>query len=401
MSRSRQPRANHNQDADEEKRLWSQIKAEAKKIDMMIARSGSIGNEIVEIEKQQAALLDADKLSDATLDSKLEELYRENVRISEQIQHMIEGKSDEMNLLDNIRILQALRESAEESIPLSAGSVRSASTNGGAKSRAAMVAKRKATGNSGSAIVDDGDESTISSPRGSGRLTAGPGREKSARGSSAAPSMREASVKIEDGAESVTSSIDNGGVTSRPASEAGNLATNISSKEGRAPSSATSTTSATPLTPTAVQQARQALIPGAMVFYRNKNRAAEGEGILCRVTSVIGEGKQRRYEIQDADPDPQPGTGEIPAPYRASVSHLYAIPASNALPDLAKGRNVLAQYPDTTTFYKAEVSTPWRAKDLSGEKGTYVRLRFEGEMEEAKEMEVERRFVVPDPPTTK
>lgn len=36
MSRSRQPRANHNQDADEEKRLWSQIKAEAKKIDGLI-----------------------------------------------------------------------------------------------------------------------------------------------------------------------------------------------------------------------------------------------------------------------------------------------------------------------------------------------------------------------------
>ncbi|KAF2221992.1 SGF29 tudor-like domain-containing protein [Elsinoe ampelina] len=379
MSRSRQPRANHNQDADEEKRLWGQIKAEAKKIDSMIARCGSIGNEIVEIEKQQAALLDADKLSDAALDSKLEELYRENVRLSEQIQHMIEGKSDEVNLLDNIRILQALRESAEESVPLSASSVRSASANGGAKSRAALVAKRKANGNPGSAITDDGDDSTISSPRGSGRLNAVPGREKSARGSSAAPSMREASVKIEDGAESVTSSVDGGGTASKPASEAGNLAINIST----------------------TQQARQALIPGAMVFYRNKGRAQEGEGILCRVTSVIGEGKQRRYEIQDADPDPQPGTGEIPAPYRASVSHLYAIPASNALPDLAKGRNVLAQYPDTTTFYKAEVSTPWRAKDLSGEKGAYVRLRFEGEMEEAKEMEVERRFVVPDPPTSK
>ena len=31
------------------------------------------------------------------------------------------------------------------------------------------------------------------------------------------------------------------------------------------------------------------------VLYRNKAKAAEGEGILCRVTSVIGEGKQRRY----------------------------------------------------------------------------------------------------------
>lgn len=83
-----------------------------------------------------------------------------------------------------------------------------------------------------------------------------------------------------------------------------------------------------------------------MVFYRNKGRAAEGEGILCRVTNVIGEGKQRRYEIQDADPDPMPGTGELPAPYRASVAHLVPIPSTNGgLQDLVKGKHVLAQYP--------------------------------------------------------
>jgi len=35
-SRNRGPRANHNQDADEERRLWGQIKADAKKIDAMV-----------------------------------------------------------------------------------------------------------------------------------------------------------------------------------------------------------------------------------------------------------------------------------------------------------------------------------------------------------------------------
>ena len=83
-----------------------------------------------------------------------------------------------------------------------------------------------------------------------------------------------------------------------------------------------------------------------MVFYRNKGRAQEGEGILCRVTNVIGEGKQRRYEIQDADPDPVPGSNDLPPPYRASVAHLVPIPGENkGLQDLGKGRNVLAQYP--------------------------------------------------------
>lgn len=88
-----------------------------------------------------------------------------------------------------------------------------------------------------------------------------------------------------------------------------------------------------------------------MVFYKNKGRAAEGEGILCRVTSVIGEGKQRRYEIQDADPEPDPQTGDLPAPYRASVAHLVPIPKDNeGLGDLGKGRGVLAQYPVCLIF---------------------------------------------------
>ncbi|GAM82183.1 hypothetical protein ANO11243_001620 [Dothideomycetidae sp. 11243] len=374
MSRSRQPRTNHSQDADEERRLWTQIRAEAKKIDVLIPP-------------------EEDKPSDAASDERLEALYRENVRISEQIQHMIEGQSNEMNLLDTIKILSALRENAEESMPLSTALGRSASTNG-SKPRSAAVAKRKAAGGS---IPDDGEDSAAASPRVSGgRLTAGPGRDKTARGSSAAPSVREASVKIED-AESVTSSVEGGVPPSKAGSDAGSLGVGTL-KEPKGPSPTASTTSGTPMTPNAVAaQQRLGLTTGAMVFYRNKGRAQEGEGILCRVTSVIGEGKQRRYEIQDADPDPQPGTGEPPAPYRASVNNLIPIPTSNTgLSDLGKGKNVLAQYPDTTTFYKAEVSTPWKLKDMSTEKGVYVRLRFEGEMEEAKETEVERRFVIPD-----
>jgi len=35
-SRNRGPRVNHNQDADEERRLWGQIKADAKKVDAMV-----------------------------------------------------------------------------------------------------------------------------------------------------------------------------------------------------------------------------------------------------------------------------------------------------------------------------------------------------------------------------
>lgn len=80
-----------------------------------------------------------------------------------------------------------------------------------------------------------------------------------------------------------------------------------------------------------ISEARPRLAPQTEVLYRNnaKNRSSsssanyEGEGILCRVTSVIGEGKQRRYEIIDADPDPPTPS----VPYRASVrcSHVLIL----------------------------------------------------------------------------
>jgi hypothetical protein len=85
------------------------------------------------------------------------------------------------------------------------------------------------------------------------------------------------------------------------------------------------------------------LLPATEVLYRDpkKRTNTEGEGILCRVTTVIGEGKQRRYEIIDADPDPPTPS----MPYRASVNHLVPIPppsSNTTLPDLGKGKNVLA-----------------------------------------------------------
>jgi SAGA-associated factor 29 len=68
------------------------------------------------------------------------------------------------------------------------------------------------------------------------------------------------------------------------------------------------------------------------------------------------------------------------------------IPESNkGLSDLAEGKKVLAQYPDTTTFYKAEVSETWRSKDLMSEKGEWVKLNFH---DDEQTREVERRFVL-------
>ena len=122
MSARSRPRANHNQDADEERRLWKEIKDKAHEVDAMIARSNEIGHEILKTETHQAALLEAGKPVEAPLDRKLEELYRENLKLCEEVQHLIAGASSDMNVLDSINILAGLREasSAEQAFAASA-----------------------------------------------------------------------------------------------------------------------------------------------------------------------------------------------------------------------------------------------------------------------------------------
>jgi len=76
---------------------------------------------------------------------------------------------------------------------------------------------------------------------------------------------------------------------------------------------------------------------------------------------------------------------------------------SVGLPPLPPGTMVLARYPETTTFYKAEVIatkvTPLvdvgflRVLTLCQRDGT-CKLRFEGEEEIGKETDVERRLVL-------
>lgn len=106
---------------------------------------------------------------------------------------------------------------------------------------------------------------------------------------------------------------------------------------------------------------------------------------LGKVKKVQGEGKTRRYIVKDEDPDvPSPARKE----YKMSASGMIPIPApATELPRLDKGKMVLALYPDSTTFYKAEVT------GMDGATGN-VSLRFEGEEQSGTQQVVERRFVV-------
>lgn len=296
----------------------------------------------------------------------LEKLYRENVKLSEEVAHIIEGKSNEMNLLDSIKVLAALKESSEKAADAqsSSASVSAQRNPSGKQGRANKKgSSSKASSSAAASAVRDTTDELPAAP--SPKISLNPSRlarEKPSRAGSVSVT-RETSVKLEDGAESVASSAD--GVASSTAGL----------------SNATANGSTRPTQ-------RIKLTKGEIVFCRHGNSSAagadppEGEGILCRVTLVIGEGKQRRYEVQDADT-----SGDPPPPQRASIQQLIQIPSTNAgLPELAKGRSVLAQYPDTTTFYKAEVMETWR----SGPGGD-VKLTFE---EDTQTREVERRFVL-------
>ncbi|KAF4468296.1 SAGA-associated factor 29 [Fusarium albosuccineum] len=107
--------------------------------------------------------------------------------------------------------------------------------------------------------------------------------------------------------------------------------------------------------------------------------------ILGEVAQVMGEGKSRRYKVLDIEPDDQSKQKE----YRSSASSMIMItPESQAgsLKDWESGKVVLALYPNTTTFYKAEV----HSMDNDGK----VNLKFEGENDSTTLQQVERRFVI-------
>ncbi|KAH7380400.1 SGF29 tudor-like domain-containing protein [Phaeosphaeria sp. MPI-PUGE-AT-0046c] len=349
-ARSRPRGGQHKDEFDEERSLWNQIRADARRIDQLMAESDKLQKKITDLEEQQSARLNRGDEPSSRIDSELETLLRENIKITNELQGYLKPVEGGSDICSNITLLSALR-NAEDSQP----SASRAPSVGHGKSGRDRHGKRKLTDS-----IDDRDSMVIDSPASASPkvvISSQKDRLAAKAGSSRAgsvPAAREASAKLEDDKDD----------------------SDIS---------------------------KTRLAPSTEVLYRDpkKRTNTEGEGILCRVTSVIGEGKQRRYEIIDADPDPP--TPSIP--YRASVNHLVPIPsptANTTLPDLNKGKNVLALYPGTTTFYKAEVVAGWRVsdgkvkKEEEGGQDNLVRLRFEGEDEADREMSVERRYVLPD-----
>lgn len=121
---------------------------------------------------------------------------------------------------------------------------------------------------------------------------------------------------------------------------------------------------------------------GDTVVFRHRLKN-EVSWIQCVVLKVSGEGSKARYEIQDPEPDDY-GKTEI---YKTTINNIIPLPPTSAgLAPLKPKMIVLAQYPDTTTFYKAEV--------VNQRRDGACRLRFEGEEMLGREPEVERRLIV-------
>ena len=124
---------------------------------------------------------------------------------------------------------------------------------------------------------------------------------------------------------------------------------------------------------------------GAQVAFKPKipGQQEEHDWIQGIVVKVIGEGKSRRYDVKD----PYPDDGKEGETYRSSASSMVPIPPlGQPLPDYEVGKRVLALYPETTTFYRAEVKA-------MVDDGNKVRLLFEDDGQGVYK-EVERRFVL-------
>jgi len=123
-------------------------------------------------------------------------------------------------------------------------------------------------------------------------------------------------------------------------------------------------------------------VVGAEVAYKQAKPKEDGsQWIQCIIINVTEVGNKKRYEVQDPEPDENGAPGDI---YKASAAALIAIsPPDAELADYPVGKHVLARYPETTTFYRAEVT---------GAKKNMCRLKFEDDQNQ--EMEVDRRFVL-------
>ncbi|EAW22533.1 SAGA-associated factor 29 family protein [Aspergillus fischeri NRRL 181] len=311
--------------ANEETDMWNKILQDLRKAKEKNDKQKVVAEEIAALNEQIGRDGGRPTLSEH---NQLDSLYRQMSKLCEEERAILQDEPSDV--IKNLGLLTALRQASEAEAPFNRA--------------ASLVKSRKKR--------SDVDGSATDSPGPSGPSVSDKiGRIKGVQRSTSAssPQTRDGRenrdsvmVKIEETAESIRGTI--------------------------------------------AERNGQLVIGAEVVFKHNKNKqGVEGEGIQCIIKGISGDGPKKRYDVQDPEPNEN---GEQGAVYKTTAASLIPIPqVGSTLPVFPVGKQVLARYPDTTTFYRAEV--------MGTKKDTY-RLKFEGE-EDDKEMEVDRRFVLDIP----
>ncbi|OIW23415.1 hypothetical protein CONLIGDRAFT_585552 [Coniochaeta ligniaria NRRL 30616] len=364
---SRGPGRGNGGSQGEEVQLWNQCKDDLKALVESI--NASTGNTREILAQDQYMSKNKGTIDAQAEDVKLEDILRKGVRVNESTKAQIDA------LVDQLLILRAVQKNKEEAeavaaggsgpssrerpSALAAGAGRSSSVRGaGARERELQREKereQKEKEKDHASLYDfdgvsDSPPPAVPSPLGGRKLgSGGAGSDRSVGNRDSVP----------------------------PRSSGGDLDTPMAKADSLPPETSIGAT----------QRSKVIFVKGQDVVFKPKpaTSSESTDWFLGRVQHVLGEGKSRRYKVQDADPDVPP---EERTEYRTSASSMIPIPAAGVeLPDLEKGKTVLALYPDSTTFYKAEVMG---MDPVSGK----VNLRFEGEENSGTLQVVDRRFVV-------
>ena len=257
----------------------------------------------------------------------LDSLYRQMAKLCEDERAIL--NEEPHDVLKNLQLLTALRQASEAEAPSGRGALSRPRKKKGEMDGSST----ESPGPSGASVSDKATRAKGGVPR-SASVSSTPREGREPRDS--------VSVKIEEGAEGTKGAI--------------------------------------------AERSGQLVVGAEVVFKHNKNKqGVEGEGIQCIIKAISGEGSKKKYDVQDPEPNEN---GEQGAVYKTAAASLIPIPQpGSTLPSFPAGKQILARYPDTTTFYRAEV--------MGSKKDTY-RLKFEGE-EDDKEMEVDKRFVLDIP----
>jgi SAGA-associated factor 29 len=325
---------NANSDHGEEAQLWESIKARVSEVVVGVNAESKGLSKLVEMDKEMGSM-DSEKIPGASL-KEMEQLCRAGVRQSDD--NILKARE----LVDQLKILRAVCVAKEQAEAAVAGPSKRSSARDNAASAAALY------------DFDGAGDSPVPSPHASGsqrkfgdRVNPRERDRESQRGDRDRDSMPPKAESVEP--------------------------QGVSTPLG--------------LTGGAVSRSKVVFSKGESVAFKPKTVSGEAasDWILGEVAQVLGEGKSRRYKVIDVEPEEQSKQKE----YRTSASSMIPItPESQAatLGPWEPKTTVLALYPNTTTFYRAEV----HSMDEDGR----VNLKFEGENDSSTLQQVERRFVI-------